>query len=106
MKIRAFWIISLAAILLAIVLHLNALGAAAKQIEKFKLCMTAIEPQKQELKAEAKRFGHQADIFVTSGWAASLAMRTCIRCDDKFLSVGPQNRLCRRCNRRPDATTS
>lgn len=35
-----------------------------------------------------------------------LAMRTCIRCDDKFLSVGPQNRLCRRCNRRPDATTS
>lgn len=28
-----------------------------------------------------------------------LAMRACIRCDSPFLSVGPQNRLCRRCNR-------
>lgn len=34
-----------------------------------------------------------------------LAMRACIRCDEAFLSVGPQNRLCRRCSRRPDATS-
>ncbi|MEZ4449162.1 MAG: hypothetical protein R3B09_06755 [Nannocystaceae bacterium] len=34
-----------------------------------------------------------------------LAMRACIRCDDRFLSVGPQNRLCRRCSRRPDSTS-
>lgn len=33
-----------------------------------------------------------------------LAMRACIRCDEVFLSVGPQNRLCRRCSRRPDPT--
>ncbi len=28
-----------------------------------------------------------------------LAMRECVRCDERFLSTGPQNRLCRRCNR-------
>jgi hypothetical protein len=30
-------------------------------------------------------------------FGAPLAMRTCVRCDRKFLSIGPQNRLCRRC---------
>ncbi|MCA9636615.1 MAG: hypothetical protein KC420_11365 [Myxococcales bacterium] len=29
-----------------------------------------------------------------------LAMRACVRCDARFLSVGPQNRLCRACSRR------
>jgi hypothetical protein len=28
------------------------------------------------------------------------SVRTCIKCDARFLSAGPQNRLCRRCPRR------
>jgi len=30
----------------------------------------------------------------------TLSVRRCLRCDGEFLSLGPQNRLCRGCNAR------
>jgi hypothetical protein len=69
-KTRPFWIVSLVSILSAIILHLSALGAAAKHVESFTKSIKASEPQKQQLKIEAKKFSHESDLLVASGWLA------------------------------------
>jgi hypothetical protein len=70
-KARVFWLVSLTFVLSAIILHIGALGAAARQVDSFKREMNAPESQKQELKAEVKQYRKQSNARLISGWIAA-----------------------------------
>jgi hypothetical protein len=68
---RAFWLVSLVLVLSALFLHLCALGAAQKHVDRFNRAMNSPEPQRQEFQAEAKDFGRKSGAFVISGWVTA-----------------------------------
>jgi hypothetical protein len=70
-KARAFWLVSLVLVLSALFLHLCALGAAQKHVDRFNRAMNSPEPQRQEFQAEAKDFSRKSDAFVISGWVTA-----------------------------------
>jgi uncharacterized membrane protein len=70
-KARAFWLVSFTLVLSAIILHIGALGVASEHVNLFTRAMNAPESQKQEIKAEAKRYSKKSDVLVISGWVTA-----------------------------------
>ena len=55
----------------------------------------------EAIRARARKLGLTARVVKACRLAGTrAAMRDCLRCDDRFLSRGRHNRLCRRCARR------
>ena len=74
MKTRAFWIVSLVSALVAICLHLAALGKAGNGVRSISQAMNANAPedQRQKLKVEAHQFYKVASNFRFTGIAVAI----------------------------------
>jgi hypothetical protein len=72
-KTRAYWIISLSLISIAIFLHLLALGQAANRVAVHEEMRNASDSQKQILEIKAIQFRQLSDVFVVSGWVTATA---------------------------------
>jgi hypothetical protein len=70
-KARAFWLVSLVLVLSALFLHLCALGAAQKHVDRIHHAMNSAEPQRQEFQTEAKDFSRKSDAYVILGWVTA-----------------------------------
>jgi uncharacterized paraquat-inducible protein A len=53
---------------------------------------------KQAVNTRAEQLGLTSDFIKRCRLTGTRpSLRTCVKCDVRFLSAGPQNRLCRRC---------
>ena len=53
--------------------------------------------KREEILERAQYFGLNRNFVKTCAKPQALSVRLCLQCDREFLSLGPQNRLCRIC---------
>jgi hypothetical protein len=79
MKKRAFSLVSLLLILLAIFLPLEGFGAAAEKTRNRNNAMNTADVQKQqELKSEVNHLSHKSNMLIMSGWGLAVAGIICL----------------------------